>query len=128
MQGRPVIALNGQRTIVDARIKGRPTNATGKVPSVASAPAASLNSRVTLSEPGREVRMLEWQAVEVTHGPGSRASIQWTLRVVGLKADHLADTDHELRERLAGAPVIADADPLRIDVGMEDGRRHSAEW
>src|SRR5262249_15123873 len=48
------------------------------------------------------------------------------LRVVGLVGDHLTDAGDDAPERLAGTPVVADADGMRSDVRMENRRQHPA--
>jgi hypothetical protein len=53
-------------------------------------------------------------------------AIQWALDVVALKSKHLADTHDHAAQRFRGAPVISDADCMRSNVRMKNGRQHPA--
>jgi hypothetical protein len=53
-------------------------------------------------------------------------TIQWTLDVVALKSKHLADSHDHTTQRFGSTPVISDADRVRRDVGMKNGRQHPA--
>jgi hypothetical protein len=66
------------------------------------------------------------QLSEVFRGPLRCRTVQWTLDVVTLKSKHLAHSHDHAAQRFGGAPVIADADGVRRDVGMKNGRQHPA--
>ena len=59
--------------------------------------------------------------------PGCGLGVERTFHIVTLVADHLADTHDQLGQRLAGAPVVANANLLRIHVRMKYRCDHPAE-
>ena len=71
--------------------------------------------------------MFERETGDVLLGPCRGFGVEGTFEIVALVADHFADTNDHVGEGLAGAPMIADADFLRVDVGVEYGSQHPAE-
>src|SRR5262249_39843808 len=69
---------------------------------------------------------VERQAVFMLAHPAGRFAVEWALHIVRLVGDHLADPGHDAPQRLARTPVVADADGVRGDVRVEDGRQHPA--
>src|SRR5438270_8709145 len=60
-------------------------------------------------------------------GPSRGLGVQRAFDVVTLVGDHLSDLDDQIEQALAGAPMVADADLLRVDVRVKDRREHPAK-
>ena len=67
------------------------------------------------------------EQMKVLFGPGGCFGIERALQIVALKTKHLGDADDELSESLARAPVISNADLLRIDIRMKHRGQHPTE-
>ncbi len=75
---------------------------------------------------GHHAHRVQRQLVDVLVNPPRRLAVERALGVVALIGDHLADPRHDRPQGLAGAPVVADADRMGGDVGVEDRREHPA--
>ena len=71
--------------------------------------------------------MFEGEVGDVLLGPGGGFGVEGAFEIVALVTDHFADANDHVGEGLSGTPMIADADFLRVDVGMENGRQHATE-
>lgn len=78
-------------------------------------------------KPDRKISLLERQRCQVQFGPGGGAGVERAFQIITLVADHLADMHNHLRQGLPGAPMVADANLLRIDIRMENRRGHAAK-
>jgi hypothetical protein len=71
--------------------------------------------------------MFQRQGVRMLFGPGGGPGVEGTLQIIALEANHLSHAHDHLSERLSGAPMVANADLLRVDIGMKDRSQHAAK-
>src|SRR5689334_1371002 len=77
--------------------------------------------------PHREINLLQREQPDVLFRKGGGTGVERAFNIVALITEHLTDADDEVSPRLAGAPVVADADFLRVYVGVKDRAGHTAE-